>query len=188
MPASPQGAERCVAGHPGEEASRDGPNFSLVSLPRDRLQPDLPSGRCPRLPVETAADHVHLRRVRTTCFCCGQGGERGCLRAGASKGESRGCSPASSSGAARAVAILRESQEQSPSEVSLPRICRSPRLWLQWDKLPRSQTLGCRAKPPQGKGFPQLWQGRVWRCRSGRALGGKPDKAPAPPSCVEKHP
>ena len=79
----------------------------------------------PGLSVETSAEHVPLGRVRTTCFCCGWGVEQGCLRAGASKGQSRGCSPASSPGlpvgrlslgAARAVAILRGAKSKAPRQ------------------------------------------------------------------------
>ncbi|XP_054038838.1 uncharacterized protein LOC128901081 isoform X4 [Rissa tridactyla] len=64
VPTSPQGAEICLAGHPREEISRGRLNFSLVSLPRDGLQPSLPSGCCPGLSVETSAEHVPLGRAK----------------------------------------------------------------------------------------------------------------------------
>lgn len=64
-----------MAEHPGEETSRERPNFSLVSLPRDGLQPCLPPSKYPCIPVEILADHVHLHCVCTTCFCCWAFGE-----------------------------------------------------------------------------------------------------------------
>lgn len=75
MLASLQGAKTLLAEHPGEETSRERPNFSLVSLPRDGLQPCLPPSKYPCIPVEILADHVHLHCVCTTCFCCWAFGE-----------------------------------------------------------------------------------------------------------------
>lgn len=111
-----------------------------------------------------------------------QGRAEGVPQPAASGGSHAG---AKARGAAHAVAIPRESREQSPSAVSLPRVCGSPRLWLQSDKLPRSQTLGGRAKPPQRKGFPQLRQEstQVWE-----ALGEKADEAPGASQLCGKTP
>lgn len=192
MPASPQGAERRVAGHPGEETSSDRPNSSLVSFPGMVF-----SRLCHlagalvslwRHMLSACVFAVYVLRVSVWTG----GGERGCQRAGASKsgGEQR---------------VFPSQQPGAPARA--PKLVLWPFSGRAKSKAPRQSHPHVFAKAPNfGCGStncrvarrsgaePSLRRGRVFpgsgrRARgSGRALGGKPDTCPWSPSFGEDLP